>query len=396
MSLIDDADTWLAEAWDPDLRVSQWWHRLAAAGYAAPTLPWGFGGRGLSPDEAHVVTSALAARGVLGPPLGVGLSLVAPTLVKVGIAVQVSRFVSKIVDGSEAWCQLFSEQDAGSDLASLQTSAVRDGEEWVIEGQKVWTSDGHHADWGLLLARTDPARPGRRGITVFAFSMHQEGVLVEPLRDMTGTAEFSRVTISGARVPDGHRIGDVNDGWSVVQTALAQERSSYHPTGDGGLVRVHPGPGAGNLDRRAGDAARDPTGSRIYAISAAEVDRLVDLARSRGRIDDGVVRQGLARLHTLLVLGRLHAQRGDYPGSANLAKLLFTATYRLAREVGTTVGGADGMLADGLVPEITLFSPGPSIYGGTDQIQRNILAERVLGLPREPRPPQNSGSSHQG
>jgi alkylation response protein AidB-like acyl-CoA dehydrogenase len=396
MSFSDDLDAWLAQAWDPDLTVSQWWQRLAAAGYAAPTLPCGFGGRGLSSEDAHVVTSALAGRGALGPPLGVGLSLVAPTLVLKGTAVQASRFVPRIVDGSEAWCQLFSEPDAGSDLASLQTAAVRDGDEWVVDGQKVWTSDGHHADWGLLLARTDPARPGRLGITVFAFSMHQEGVVVEPLRDMTGTAEFSRVTISGARVPDSHRIGEVNEGWSVVQAALAQERSGYHPTGDGGLVRVHPGRGAGNLDRRAGDAAGDPASSRIYAISAAELDDLVDLARARERIEDRVVRQQLARLHTLVVLGRLHAQRGDFPGSANLAKLLFTATYRVARDVGTTVAGPDGMLADGLVPEITLFSPGPSIYGGTDQIQRNILAERVLGLPRDPRPPQNAGSSHQG
>ncbi|MEQ9162666.1 MAG: acyl-CoA dehydrogenase family protein, partial [Ilumatobacter fluminis] len=193
-------DAWLDANWDPDLTVRAWWARLAADGLANPVLPPPFG-RGWPRSRANALARAMMTRGALGPPAGLGMMLAAPTLLAHGSPELVERFVPRILDGEHGWCQLFSEPGAGSDLAGLQTRAERDGDEWVITGQKVWTSLGQWADYGILIARTAPDLPKHRGLSYFVFPMRQDGVEVRPLREMTGRALFNEVFIDEARVP---------------------------------------------------------------------------------------------------------------------------------------------------------------------------------------------------
>ena len=388
--------SWAAENWEPDLPLADWWKRMAAAGYSSPMLPTALGGRDYPRDLAIAVNAALARAGVVGPPFGLGLMLAAPTIAAHGTPAQQGDFLPRILDGTDAWCQLFSEPGAGSDLAGLQTKAVRDGDEWIVSGQKVWTSGGQHADWGMLLARTNVDVPKHQGITYFAIHMHQPGVEVRPLREMTGRAMFNEVFLDEARVSNANVIGGLNNGWAVANTTLMVERASIGSGGNSGLAVALPGSIAGNLAKPAGSFI-DPKGPQAAggAVSAATVSGLVALARSLGKSGDPVVRQGLAELHTLVELNRFNIQRarsgqGRTGGEGNLAKLLLTHTLRRTREIGNHIIGADGMLwgrsaaSGGAIQELTVFSPGPAIYGGTDQIQRNIVGERVLGLPKEP------------
>src|SRR5262245_841401 len=246
---LEELRRWLDANWDPDMHVGDWWERLGEAGWAAPMLPVDCHGRGLSRGDALHVARIMAQFGALGPPAGLGLALAAPTIATHGTREQIDRYVPDIVTGRLAWCQLFSEPGAGSDLAGLSTRAERDGDVWVVNGQKVWTSGGHFADLGMLLARTNPSAPKHQGITWFVLDMHQPGVEVRPLREMTGSTMFSEVFFTDAVVADRARIGDVNDGWSVANTTLLYERSGMgagtnQPPG-GFLVR--PGTVAGDL-----------------------------------------------------------------------------------------------------------------------------------------------------
>ncbi len=386
---------WLDANWDPEITVAEWWKRLAAAGYASPMLPPELGGRGWTRDLALAVNATLAERGCVGPPMGLGLMLAAPTIAAHGTPEQQARFIPRILDGTDAWCQLFSEPGAGSDLAGLQTRAVRDGDEWVVTGQKVWTSGGQHADWGMLLARTNVDAPKHQGITWFAFDMHQPGVEVRPLREMTGRAMFNEVFIDEARVPDANVIGGLNNGWAVANTTLMIERASIGSGGGGGLGVALPGSIAGHLGRKVGEFTSTRAGTAAGAVGANTVKQFAALARALGRDGDPIVRQGLAELHILTELNRLNVMRartgqGRTGGEGNIAKLLLTHTLRRAREIGNQIIGAHGTLwgrdalTGGALQELTVFSPGPAIYGGTDQIQKNILGERVLGLPKEP------------
>jgi alkylation response protein AidB-like acyl-CoA dehydrogenase len=386
---------WVADHWDPELTVREWWKRLAAAGYSAPMLPEQLGGKGYSRDLAQAVNAELGEHGVVGPPVGLGLMLAAPTIAVHGTPEQQAELIPPILDGTVAWCQLFSEPGAGSDLAGLQTKAEKDGDEWVVTGQKVWTSGGQHADKGMLIARTNPDAPKHQGITYFAFDMHQPGVEVRPLREMTGRALFNEVFLDEARVPDTAVIGDVNNGWAVANTTLAVERASLGSGSASGLGVALPGSIAGQLERRVGDFVVRRAATQQGSVGSGTVRQFTELARSVGVLDDPIVRQGLAELHTLTQLNawniaRARTRQGSTGVEGNLAKLLLTHTVRRSREVGNHILGAGGMLwgsdapSGGAVQELTVFSPGPSIYGGTDQIQRNIVGERGLGLPKEP------------
>ena len=255
--LLDELRAWLAENWDPDLTVRAWWERLGLAGWAAPLLPVGKYGRGVSRLDALRVSQAIAEFGALGGPIGMGVSLAGPTIATHGTPEQAEHYLRDIVTGRRGWCQLFSEPGAGSDLAGLATRAERDGDVWVINGQKVWTSGGHLADLGMLLARTNPTAPKHQGITWFAIDMHQPGVDIRPLRQMTGASGFNEVFLTDATVPDANRIGDVNDGWSVANTTLAYERA-----GMGAGTNVPPPGGfaqggtvSGDLDRPRGTSS---------------------------------------------------------------------------------------------------------------------------------------------
>jgi alkylation response protein AidB-like acyl-CoA dehydrogenase len=401
-----EVQAFLDEGWDPDLTVADWWERLAESGWAAPTWPEEWMGRGLPREAAGVVAEELRAAGALSPPAGLGMLLAGPTILAHGTDEQKARYLRPIVTGQEAWCQLFSEPGAGSDLASLQTRAERDGDEWRVNGQKVWTSGGQTADLGMLLARTDPDAPKHKGISYFAFPMDQPGVEVRPLREMTGRSLFSEVFFDDARVADDAIIGGLDNGWLVANTTLANERAGLGSGGSGAGGGAFPGPKGGMLEARAGDVAQGV--GRGRAVQPAAFGRattlLEELARKLGRDDDPTVRQRLAELYMLNELGRMTAlrvkaarARGKGPGpEANTAKLLMSRITRLSRDLGLQILGADGMLtgADtpgrGVVQEMALFAPAVSIYGGSDEIQKNIIGERVLGLPKEPGPDKST------
>jgi alkylation response protein AidB-like acyl-CoA dehydrogenase len=418
MSAVDDVAAevkdWLSENWDPDLSVGDWWERLGTSGWAAPGLPIDSFGKGLSREESVRVQHTITEFGALGAPGGLGLLLAAPTIATHGSDEQKQLYISEIVTGRKAWCQLFSEPGAGSDLAGLQTRAVRDGDEFVVNGQKVWTSGGQIADMGMLLARTDADVPKHQGISYFAIDMHQPGIEVRPLKEMTGRALFNEVFLTDARVPADAVIGGFNNGWAVANTTLAFERAGLGAGGGsaaGGAAS--PGTVVGDLAKRAGDFVRGVSqrgAASPGGMFGASEKLLLELAKQHGQIDDPTVRQDLMRLHTLNEIARfmnlrqkaLRASGGDIPGLGNIAKLSMSQILRLARDLGLRILGPYGTLhgytgearqaleavtgapANGMVTEMALFTQAPSIYGGTDEIQHNIIGERVLGLPKEP------------
>jgi alkylation response protein AidB-like acyl-CoA dehydrogenase len=419
--LVDELRSWLEENWDPDLTVGQWWERLGLAGWAAPMLPADSYGRGLSRGDAMVVADTIARFGAVGAPAGMSIGLASPTIATHGTRAQIDRLIPPAVTGKIAFCQLFSEPGAGSDLAGLSTRAVRDGEIWHVNGQKVWTSGGQFADMGMLLARTDPDAPKHKGITWFAIDMHQTGVDVRPLKEMTGNAMFNEVFLTDAEVHEDNRIGDVNNGWAVANTTLFHERSGMatraggEGMGAGRMARA--GTVVGDLDKRVGDfaprprtvtAAPERKARSRSATSPAQ--SLIDLAREFGRLQDPVIRQKLAQSHILATLSRLNTERhkavraqgGDIPGIPNFGKLLTADILRHNRDLSMEILGARGTLhaygpegreelaelrggvAAVAATSQALGAQALPIFGGTDQIQKNIVGERVLGLPKEP------------
>ncbi len=387
---------WITDNWDPTATVAQWWERLADAGLTNPSLPEPYG-RGWGRVETRHLSTAIRSTSAIGAPAGLGMMLAAPTILEHGNSDQIQQFVPAILNGTDAWCQLFSEPGAGSDLAGLQTRAERDGDEWVVSGQKVWTSEGSHADWGMLIARTSPDAPKHSGISWFAFPMKQDGVEVRPLKEMTGRSLFNEVFIDSARVPHANLIGDLNDGWRVANTTLAVERSSIGGGHGMAFAAAHPGSVAGHLDKPAGDFVGKRLALAAGGVGPGTLGILTDEARKRGRIDDPRIREGLATLHIDLELIRLSAMRGRVKanrtgGEGNLAKLRMITALKRVRELSGQILGADMTLwgedaaTNGQLQEMTVFSPAPSIYGGTDEVQRNIVGERVLGLAKEPGP----------
>jgi alkylation response protein AidB-like acyl-CoA dehydrogenase len=395
--LVAELRSWLDQNWDPDLTVGEWWERLGLAGWAAPIWPEQWYGRGLSRDEANMISREIGSHGALDAPAGLGLLLAGPTIVAHGTDEQRSRFLPDIVTGKKAWCQLFSEPGAGSDLAGLQAKALLDGDEWIFNGQKVWTSGAQGADLGMLLARTDADVAKHRGITYFAVDMMQPGVDIRPLREMTGRALFNEVFLTDCRVADADVLGGLNNGWAVANTTLANERAGLGAGGGGAFGGAFPGQKAGFLERRAGDFTRPDRAAGVMTARGASF--LIDVAKGNGAAEDPTIRQDLMRLHTMNEIARYTNLRakaakaaGQAPGpAANTAKLAMSRITKLSRDLGPRILGADGQLAGdsaplgGMVTEMTLFAPAVSIYGGSDEIQKNIIGERVLRLPREVR-----------
>jgi alkylation response protein AidB-like acyl-CoA dehydrogenase len=390
-ALIDIVDGWLTDNWDPELSVARWWELVAAAGWTVPHFPVNWGGRGYSRRSQQLVRSAFREAGALCPPGGLGLLMAAPTILAHGTAEQIARLVPPILDGRAAWCQLFSEPEAGSDLAGLRTRATRDGDRWIISGQKVWSSQAMEADYGMLLARTDYGRPKHAGISWFAFPLDQPGVTIRPLREATGHASFNEVFFDDAVVDDADLIGGEGNGWKVTQTTLLFERTGI---GAGGSMAgfPYPGPKGGMLGLRAGPAAAIEAPNATAKV--VTLPELIELAQSVGRGGDPVVRQKLARLASLMRTGEWTALRGRAQGEkaagsgfANLGKLAQTRIVKLAAEIAMDLAGPAGLLAapDGLsagrYPEALVFSTASSIYGGTDQIQATSC-ERALAYRR--------------
>jgi alkylation response protein AidB-like acyl-CoA dehydrogenase len=346
----------------------RWQGMLADAGLAGITWPTAYGGQGLTTDHHRVFIEEAAPYDLGTRFFNVAFGMVGPTILQVGTEEQKAALIPAMLRGTTTWCQLFSEPGAGSDVASLQTRAVLDGDEWVVNGQKVWTSGAHRADQGALLARTDPGVPKHQGLTMFLVDMHQPGVTVRPLRQITGEASFNEVFFDDVRIPRADVLGPVGDGWKVAVAMLMNERMAI-------------GSASGGNDITAGAFA--------HALAAAG---------RAGRADDPVIRQRLARVYSLeRVLGfvrqrsRAAVQAGKAPGpEGSIGKLL---SAWLAQETSALQGTLGGASAQAWLPETpdgddaARSSMSPffiTIGGGTNEIQRNIIGERVLNLPREP------------
>lgn len=339
---------------------------LADGGWAVPTWPREYGGRGAAAADVATIGRELARyeQPDLYPYL-VGLHVVGPTILALASDGQRARWLPAIRSGTEIWCQLFSEPGAGSDLANVSTRAIRDGDEWRVTGQKVWSSRAHYAGWGFLLARTDADVVKHAGITAFVVDMRASGVDVRPLRQMNGDAHFSEVFLDDVVVPDADRIGGVGEGWPVARAALANERGAITATNTGMGTPMQ------RLLELAG--TRVPNPARRDAVLAAYVD-------------SEVARLTVRRARDATLAGRPPGHEGSG------TKLRGSATFKTTADLALGLLGPGGVAAervpDGPAAEwqtLFLTAPSISIRGGTDEIQRNIVGERVLGLPPEPR-----------
>ena len=348
------------------------------AGLAWVHFPEGCGGLGLSPKWQRTIDEALAAAGAPSPyyrnPIGHGMG--APTVVSHGSEKQKQRYLRPLFTGEEVWCQLFSEPGAGSDVASLATRAVRDGDEWVVNGQKVWTTLAHLARWGMLVARTDPDQPKHKGLTYFVVDMQAPGVDVRPLRQITGDAEFNEVYFTDVRIPDEERLGEAGDGWRVSLTTLMNERVSI----GGAISPQGSGPIATAVELwharadKTSPAARHVRDRLVSAWIEAEVLRLTNIRAAQNR------------------------QIGTPGPEGSTGKLHYAELNKKIYELCLTILGPESMLygsyemrrpetamASSTVQQAFLRARANSIEGGTSEVMRNILGERVLGLPGDVR-----------
>src|SRR5689334_12678446 len=335
-----------------------WQRKLYDAGWAAPHWPAEYGGRGASLTESAIYFEELGRARVPMPANVLGLLLGGPTLMVWGTEEQKDRFLAPILSGEEIWCQGFSEPDAGSDLASLKTRAVKDGDEWVVTGQKVWTSGAQYSKWCMLVARTDGDVPKHKGLTYFILDMEQDAVQVRPLVQITGEAEFNELFIEEARIPDENVVGGVGNGWKVALTTLMNERA-----GLGFFLQV-----------------------RMRQL----LDRVFDEAAASGALDDPRIADKLADLHLRTEILRLTAYRGlsvieqyGQPGpEGSLVKLMWSETNKQLTQLAADIVGPEALTNDTPWSYELLRARGNSIEGGTTEILKNIVAERVLGLPR--------------
>lgn len=395
--IVTAVNKWIDDHWDPQLSLRQWREILVDGGWATPQWPSQFYGRDFTLAQSAIVSRVFAERGVVPVAQGGPGRLAAETILAMGNDDQKSRYLRPILTGEHSWCQLFSEPGSGSDLAGLSTKAeLKDGT-WIVNGQKVWNTSAHHADFGILVARTDFDLPKHQGISFFLINMRQPGVEVRPLKQMNGHASFNEVFMTDAEVAAADLVGGEGNGWQVAKTTLSYERRL------GGVGRSNPG-------RQSGDG-------RTYAEYAEEVrianepytwypqrQGRVDLALPRaletGAIKDPVVRQELAKLLSMakgaaLSLQAAEAQRksgsNELVPAGSIGKLSASVIARQAAHVHTLISGADAMRSgpdsaeEGMVAEVLISVPAISIAGGTDEIQRNIISERVLGMPTETR-----------
>ncbi len=388
-AVYDEARAWYEANWDPAMPVGRWWQTLADSGWGLSWWPNDRFGRGLSHHQSSIADRARRDAGAFGPPNGIGVTLVAPTIFHHGPERLLDRFLPSIASGEALWCQLFSEPAAGSDLAAVATSATRDGDTWIINGQKVWTSGGHLADWAVLMARTDATVPKHRGISFFIIDLHQPGVDVRPLRDMTGDSEFNEVFLTDAVVHHEDLIGELNDGWRAAMTMLSVERDLDAVGHDGGGDVINDV----DLSRPAGEVQYEQahgTESSGFSYSTGSRKDEVTMALVSDTVaTDAVVRDAAVGAY-------MERQVLDWNGArqvnASAVKFQNAELCRRLRDLGFAGGGMATQLGRADQPDgghflkSALFAQGMAIAGGTDEIQRNIVGERVLGLPKEPTP----------
>jgi alkylation response protein AidB-like acyl-CoA dehydrogenase len=402
MSKISEADvraevrTWLATNWDAEQSLVAWRNKLVDSGWGMPHWPEAWYGRGLPLGLVRAVEEEFARIGAVGVAKSGVRLLAAATLLEHGTDRQKERYLRRILTGEDTWCQLFSEPGSGSDLAGATTRAELHGDYWLINGQKVWTTSAHHANHGLLLARTDWDAPKHEGLSYFVIDIKQPGVDVQPLKQMNGHASFNQVFFTDAQVPAENLVGRVGEGWKVAMTTLAHERRGA----DGLNAPSRRGARTGRIyeeERRELETANQPY--KWYPQRAGRVDLVIDRAKETGANKDPHVRQEIAKLMILAKSAewtarraRAAQQQGRPQGpEGSLGKLAASHVARAAAHVHTLVTGAEAMLSGsesprgGIIAEILVSVPAISIAGGTDEIQRNIIAERVLDLPKEPR-----------
>ena len=391
-----EARAWLAAHWDPNLSLIEWRSRLADSGWGVAHWPKQWYGHGLPIALASAIDEEFEAVGAVGVARIRIRLLAAATLLEHGNEQQKTQFLKRILTGEDTWCQLFSEPGSGSDLAGATTRAELVDDTWIINGQKLWTSSAHHAEWGLLLARTDWDLPKHQGMSFFVIDMRQTAVDVQPLKQMNGYASFNQVFLTDARVAPEHLVGKVGDGWKTAMTTLAHERRGADALRRWGSASDREGR---IYDEERAEITTVMEPYKWYPQRAGRVDLALPRAQETDRIDDPQVRQQLAKLLMLARStewmahrARTAQEQGKPQGpEGSLGKLANSHIARAAAHVHTLISGADAMLAgqdgpvDGLIAEILLSVPATSIAGGTDEIQRNIIAERVLGLPKEPR-----------
>jgi alkylation response protein AidB-like acyl-CoA dehydrogenase len=363
----DELRSWLAENHpgedppDDDAAFEHrrvWQKKLHQAGYAGFSWPKEYGGRGATLVEQAIFSEEMARVRAPAPANVLGMVMGGPVVIHHGTDEQKERFLRPILTGDEIWCQGFSEPESGSDLASLKTKAVKSNGEWVVTGQKVWTTFAHKSKWCMLVARTDPDAPKHQGLTYFILDMEQEAVQVRPLHQITNEPEFNELFIEEARIPDENVVGGVGNGWTVAITTLMNERA---------------GLGAG-----------------AAASMRIALEDLKELARDRGLADDPVIRQRIAQLQVEVELLRLNSWRGltqimkrGVPGpEGSLPKWQWGEIHQALTELAAEILGEDAAEWDNPWTYRLLRSRANSIEGGTTEILKNIIAERVLGLPK--------------
>ncbi|MGY2082833.1 acyl-CoA dehydrogenase family protein [Blastococcus sp. SYSU DS0539] len=352
---------------EPEMRRTQ--QVLADAGLVGVTWPREYGGQGGTLVQQAIVAQELARARVPGLINHIGIGMCGPTVIAHGSQDQRDRYLARLLRADDVWCQLFSEPASGSDLAALRTTAVRDGDDWVVNGQKVWTTLAHVADYGILLTRTDPDRPKHAGLTMFVVDMHAPGVTVRPLRQMGGQSDFNEVFFDDVRIPDSERLGEPGEGWRVALTTLMNERVAIG--------------GAGGDIGQSVESLAQHARERLPALDG---DRQVLARQSVGRAVVAALAARYTGYRRLTVLSQ-----GGIPGpEASAGKLAGTEAARLVADAGVRLLGDDAVYAatsdgDDRWQRTQSWLPGIAIAGGTDQVLRNILGERVLGLPPEPR-----------
>jgi alkylation response protein AidB-like acyl-CoA dehydrogenase len=392
----EEVRAWLQENWDAGLSLVEWRNKLADSGWGVPDWPGQWYGRDLPVAMLPEIEEEFAEVNAVGVARSGIRMLAAATILEHGNDLHKKEFLRRILTGEDTWCQLFSEPGSGSDLAGATTRADFDGENWIVNGQKLWTTSAHHADYGLLLARTDWDVPKHQGLTYFILDMTQPGVDVHQVKQMNGHASFNQVFITDATVAPQYRVDEEGAGWRVAMTTLAHERRNAD--GMNRLNRDSGLPGAIYEEERK-EVATVMEPYKWYPQRAGRVDLVMQRAKQTGRLENASVRQEIAKLLIMSKSAEWTARRaraaqelGMPQGpEGSLGKLAASNVAKQASGVHTLISGADALLTgsdgamDGLIAEVLVSVPAVSIAGGTDEIQRNIISERVLGMEKEPR-----------
>jgi alkylation response protein AidB-like acyl-CoA dehydrogenase len=387
--------TWLEANWNAELGLVEWRLKLIESGWGAPHWPQQWYGRGLPVKFNAVVDEEFARVGAVGVAKAGIRTLAAATILDHGTDLHKEKFLRRILTGEDTWCQLFSEPGSGSDMAAATTRADLKGNKWIVNGQKVWTTSAHKADWALLLARTDWDAPKHKGLSYFLLNMRQPGVNVQPLRQMNGYASFNQVFMTDAEVEPELQMGKNGEGWKIATTTLMHERRGADGLRGWAVGSTRKGK---IYDDERAEVATTMEPYKWYPQRAGRVDLLIARAKAAGKFNDPLVRQEIAKVLTLHKASEWTARRaraaqelGQPQGpEGSLGKLISSNIARAAARTHTLITGSDAMLSgtdaplDGTISEILISVPACSIAGGTDEIQRNIISERVLQMPREP------------